>query len=92
MNSDFSPAFAQLAAHEALLEILYANWLTDAPIDDRERVLANLVDRAQRAMYSAAAATSRSDRPALKGQREAIALIERFVDQVRRQMAEAPPK
>lgn len=92
MNSDFSPAFAQLAAHEVLLEILYANWLADASIDDRERVLANLVERAQRAMYSAAAAASRSDRPALRSQRDAIALIQRFVDQVRRHIADAAPK
>ena len=92
MNSDVSPAFAQLAAHEFLIGILYANWLAEASNEDRERVLASLVERAQGTMYLAAGAALQSDRSALKSQRDSVALIERFVDQVRRQIANVAPK
>jgi hypothetical protein len=87
MNGDTSGVSAQLSAHEFLLEILYAHLLAQISTDERERMLATLVERAQRATYLAAAAASRSNRLELNSRRDAVALIERFVAQVRKQIA-----
>ena len=86
---DSSGMAAQLTAHEFLIEILYAQLLTQLSTDKRERMLATVVEMAQRGLYLAAAAASRSDRLELSRQRDAIALIERFVAQTRKYVAEA---
>lgn len=88
MNDNQLPESGQLAAHEFLLGILFENWLAHASLAERERALSDLVERAQRTLYRAAEAASRSDARGLMSERGAIAIIQRFVDQVRRQIGD----
>jgi hypothetical protein len=92
MDGDTSGVSVQLSAHEFLLEILYAHLLAQISTDERERILATLLENAQRATYLAVSAASRSDRRELKGQRDTIELIERFVEQVRKEIANTASK
>ena len=87
MDENQLPESAQLA-HEFLLGILLENWLAHASLTERERVLSDLVERAQRTLYRAAEAASCSDTRGLTSERGALAIIERFVDQVRRQIGD----
>jgi hypothetical protein len=92
MEGNTSGESAELFAHEFLLEILYAHLLARISTEEREQILATLVEKAQRATYLAAAAASRPNRLESKSQRDAIALIDRFVAQVRKQIADTASK